>query len=138
MGRGLGETFPTAQYVGSPHVGLIYFLLKGGLPLFSIAIYYLLVAAPKEYWKAVWAPQASERRSKLAARIAIPGILAMSALQALSGWLSDVTAPGIGLALSFLVYIRAESGSSLFPVGEAKRVPRDEAGLHSRMLLKTR
>ncbi|MCA2684015.1 MAG: hypothetical protein IM504_10470 [Microcystis sp. M038S2] len=108
LGRGIGANFRSfmAPQAPWPHIGILTFLLKGGLVLFIPCVYVLYIKFPRLFIKAVLKPKTLEPRKRTAILTVLPGVFGWATLLLLSGGYSSSDFFGVGFGLGAYLHIR--------------------------------
>ncbi|MFN6300463.1 MAG: hypothetical protein ACK4WI_22625 [Microcystis sp.] len=110
FGRGIGANYWSPVGVGyqafSFHIGIFTFLLKGGLPLFLLCVYFLYIKFPQLYIKALLRPYAFDDRNRTALLIVLPSIFAWAVILLIYGGFIVSSFIGLGISLGAYLHIK--------------------------------
>ncbi|TRU84860.1 MAG: hypothetical protein EWV76_15455 [Microcystis novacekii Mn_MB_F_20050700_S1] len=113
-GKGLGATFinPIRRgwnvdlEINWLHIGPLTFLLKGGLPLFLVVIFFFYIKIPYLYCKALLNPYAFDPKERTALLTVLPGVLGWSIWLLTSGGYDGLNFFGLGFGFGAYSHIR--------------------------------
>ena len=113
-GKGLGATFinPIRRgwnvdlEINWLHIGPLTFLLKGGLPLFLVVIFFFYIKIPYLYCKALLNPYAFDPKERTALLTVLPGVLGWSIWLLTSGGYDTLNFFGLGFGFGAYSHIR--------------------------------
>jgi hypothetical protein len=113
-GKGLGATFinPIRRgwnvdlEINWLHIGPLTFLLKGGLPLFLVVIFFFYIKIPYLYCKALLNPYAFDTKERTALLTVLPGVLGWSIWLLTSGGYDTLNFFGLGFGFGAYSHIR--------------------------------
>jgi len=114
FGKGLGATFINPIRKGWNvdleinwlHIGPLTFLLKGGLPLFFLVIFFFYIKLPYLYSKALLNPYAFDSKKRTALLTVLPGVLGWSIWLLTGGSYDAANFFGLGFAFGAYSHIR--------------------------------
>jgi len=120
-GKGLGATFINPirrgwnldMEINWLHIGPLTFLLKGGLPLFFLVIFFFYIKIPYLYSKALLNPYAFDSKKCTALLTVLPGVLGWSIWLLTSGGYFSAHYFGLGFAFGAYSHIR-KNGLGIF------------------------
>lgn len=108
FGKGLGATFFSVlgYEINAFHIGILTFLLKGGLIMFGFVVFILYVKLPLLFIKSIVKPHRLDYLKRTALLTVLPGVFGWAVLLLLSGGYSQFNSLGIGFAFGAYSHIR--------------------------------
>jgi len=108
FGKGLGSTFPSilGYEINAFHIGVLTFLLKGGIIMFSCVVFTLYIKLPLLFIKSVVKPHRLDYLKRTALLTVLPGVFGWAVLLLLSGGYSPFNFLGVGFAFGTYSHIR--------------------------------
>ncbi|NCR41522.1 MAG: hypothetical protein GPJ21_17750 [Microcystis aeruginosa W13-11] len=108
FGKGLGSTFPSilGYEINAFHIGILTFLLKGGIIMFSCVVFTLYIKLPLLFTKSIVEPHRLDYLKRTALLTVLPGVFGWAVLLLLSGGYSPFDFLGVGFAFGAYSHIR--------------------------------
>jgi hypothetical protein len=115
-GGGLGYSFytPLGYEALAVHIGILTFLMKGGIFLFLTMAFIFYVRIPWLYFKGLLLPSLIDNKEKTAIITVIPGLIAYSILLLTSGGYCIQASLGLGIAYGAFQHIKQNGTEHLF------------------------
>ena len=108
FGKGLGSTFFSVlgYEINAFHIGVLTFLLKGGLIMFSFVVFIVYIKLPQLFVKSLLNPHAFNPLRRTALLVVLPGVFGWAVLLLISGGYSMFNSLGIGFAFGAYLHIK--------------------------------